>query len=132
MSDKVRVAAVQGEPVRLNFNGGPTPVYADGGSYARVFGPYSVLITEALDPTEEGNVYADINLADIDLAKNIVDPAGLFARADVTQPIFDDTSSTPVIRRSTTMAKAPGLSEPKFDVDIQWASTLETEWSAHV
>lgn len=112
-------------------DGGPTPVYTGGGGYARVYGPHSGLITEPLDPTEEGIVYADIDLADINLAKNTVDPAGHYARADVTRLIFDDTRRTPVIRRST-MPKAPARTEPSFEPDLQWDGATETEPSAHV
>jgi nitrilase len=112
-------------------DGGPTPVYTGGGGYARVYGPHSGLITEPLDPTEEGIVYADIDLADIDLAKNTVDPAGHYARADVTRLIFDDTPRTPVIRRST-MSKGSVQTEPALDADIQWGGASETESSAHV
>ncbi|WP_258803633.1 carbon-nitrogen hydrolase family protein [Pseudarthrobacter sp. NS4] len=112
-------------------DGGPTPVYTGGGGYARVYGPHSGLITEPLDPTQEGIVYADIDLADIDLAKNTVDPAGHYARADVTRLIFDDTPRTPVIRRST-MPKTPAQTEPASDADIQWDGASETDRPTHV
>jgi aliphatic nitrilase len=112
-------------------DGGPTPVYTGGGGYARVYGPHSGLITEPLDPTEEGIVYADIDLADIDLAKNTVDPAGHYARADVTRLIFDDTPRSPVIRRST-MPKPPAPAGPAFDADVQWDGASETDRPAHV
>ena len=112
-------------------DGGPTPVYTGGGGYARVYGPHSGLITEPLDPTEEGIVYADLDLADIDLAKNTVDPAGHYARADVTRLIFDDTPRTPVIRRST-MPKAPTQTQSSFEADLQWDEASEAEASAHV
>jgi aliphatic nitrilase len=105
-------------------DGGPTPVYTGGGGYARVYGPHSGLITEPLDPTEEGIVYADINLLDINLAKNTVDPAGHYARADVTRLVFDDTPRTPVIRRSTT-SKAAAQTETALDADIRWDGALE-------
>lgn len=78
--------------------GGPTPVYTGGGGYARIFGPHSGLISEPMDPTEEGLVYADLDLSQIDLAKNTVDPAGHYARADVTRLIFDDRPQRPVIK----------------------------------
>lgn len=111
-------------------DGGPTPVYTGGGGYARVYGPHSGLITEPLDPTQEGIVYADIELADIDLAKNTVDPAGHYARADVTRLIFDDTPRTPVIRRST-MPKTPAESE-SADADVRWDGASETDSATHV
>ncbi|QCU79564.1 carbon-nitrogen hydrolase family protein (plasmid) [Citricoccus sp. SGAir0253] len=78
-------------------DGGPTPVYTGGGGYARVYGPHSAMITQPLDPTEEGIVYADLDLSDIDLAKNTVDPAGHYARPDVTRLVFDDRPRKPVI-----------------------------------
>lgn len=78
-------------------DGGPAPVYTGGGGYARVYGPHSAMITEPLDPTEEGIVYADLDLSDIDLAKNTVDPAGHYARPDVTRLVFDNRPHKPVI-----------------------------------
>lgn len=79
-------------------DGGPTPVYTGGGGFARVYGPDSGLITQPLDPTREGLVFADIDLGAIDLAKNIVDPAGHYARADATRLVLDDRPRRPVIR----------------------------------
>ncbi len=70
-------------------DGGPTPVYTGGGGIARVFGPHSGVISEPLPPDQEGIVYADIDLADIALAKNTVDPVGHYARPDVTALLFD-------------------------------------------
>ncbi|MHA7306417.1 hypothetical protein ACX80E_14430 [Arthrobacter sp. TMN-49] len=105
-------------------DGGPTPVYTGGGGYARVYGPHSGLITEPLDPTQEGIVYADIDLSDIDLAKNTVDPAGHYARPDVTRLVFDDSPRTPVIRRST-MAKAAAETEASLDSEIRWDGAVD-------
>jgi aliphatic nitrilase len=48
------------------------------------------LLTEPLDPQEEGPVFADIDLSAIDAAKNFLDPAGHYARPDVTQLLFDN------------------------------------------
>jgi aliphatic nitrilase len=112
-------------------DGGPTPVYTGGGGYARVYGPHSAMITEPLDPTEEGIVYADLDLSDIDLAKNTVDPAGHYARADVTRLVFDDSARTPVIRRSTS-PKAPAETGPAVDADAQWDKGLEASEATHV
>lgn len=85
-------------------DGGPTPVYTGGGGFARVYGPHSAMITEPLDPTEEGIVYADLDLADIDLAKNTVDPAGHYSRPDVTRLIFDDSPQPPMTRPNAAPA----------------------------
>jgi aliphatic nitrilase len=88
----------EGARVFPDASGGPTPVYTGGGGYARVYGPDSGIITEALDPTQEGLVYADLDLSLIDLAKNIVDPAGHYSRPDVTRLIFDDRPRQAVLR----------------------------------
>ncbi|MGF9660794.1 carbon-nitrogen hydrolase family protein [Arthrobacter crystallopoietes] len=79
-------------------DGGPTRVYTGGGGYARVYGPDSALLTEPLDPATEGIVYADLDLAQIDLAKNILDPTGHYSRPDVTRLLLDDRARTPVVR----------------------------------
>lgn len=78
-------------------DGGPTMVWTGGGGFARVYGPMSQLLTEPLDPSEEGIVYADISLDDIAIAKNIVDPAGHYARPDVTRLVFNASSQHPVL-----------------------------------
>lgn len=83
-----------------NADGGPSPIYTGGGGYARVYGPHSGLLTEPLDPTKEGLVFADLDLSLIDLAKNTVDPAGHYARPDVTQLVFDDRPKKPVLKPS--------------------------------
>lgn len=70
-------------------NGGPTPVHTGGGGYARVYGPFSELRTEPLPDTQEGIVYADIDLADIGSAKNAIDPVGHYSRPDVTALLFN-------------------------------------------
>lgn len=72
------------------------PIYNGGGGYARVYGPDSSLLTEALPPDQEGIVLADIDLADIAYAKNAADPAGHYARPDVTQLLFDPSPKRPV------------------------------------
>lgn len=93
-----QIMSEEGARVFPDASGGPTPVYTGGGGYARVYGPDSGIITEALDPTQEGLVYADLDLSLIDLAKNIVDPAGHYSRPDVTRLIFDDRPRQAVLR----------------------------------
>ena len=71
-------------------SGGGCPIYTVGGGIARIFGPGTSLLTEPLDPQQEGLVFADIDLSAIDAAKNFLDPAGHYARPDVTQLLFDN------------------------------------------
>jgi aliphatic nitrilase len=70
--------------------GGGCPIYTGGGGIARIFGPDTSLLTEPLDPQQEGIVFADIDLSAIDAAKNFLDPAGHYARPDVTQLLLDN------------------------------------------
>lgn len=81
-------------------NGEPSPVYTGGGGYARVYGPDSSLLTEPLEPSQEGIVYADLDLDAIDAAKQTVDPAGHYARPDVTKLFFNDGPQDPVTYHS--------------------------------
>lgn len=97
-------------------DGGPTPVYTGGGGYARVYGPDSSLLTEPLDPTVEGIVYADIDLTLIDLSKNILDPAGHYARPDVTRLLFNDKHESAVLHPQLTEATAKFSTASPFPV----------------
>lgn len=92
----VQIMTDEGSLVFPTAEGDPTPVYSRHGGVAAVYGPDSARMTEPLDPDEEGIVYADIDLAAIDLAKNIVDPAGHYARPDVTRLVFDPRPRHPV------------------------------------
>lgn len=79
-------------------DGGPTPVYTGGGGYAAIYGPDGSRLSEPLPPTQEGVVFADIDLGAISLAKNVVDPVGHYARPDVTQLLLDDSAKLPTVR----------------------------------
>jgi predicted amidohydrolase len=54
-----------------------------GGGFARIFGPDGSDLTEALPEDGEGILYADIDLAQIVLAKQAADPVGHYSRPDV-------------------------------------------------
>ncbi|MDR6639519.1 carbon-nitrogen hydrolase family protein [Paenarthrobacter nitroguajacolicus] len=91
-----QIMSDEGAKTFPDANGGPTPVYTGGGGFARVYGPDSKLLTEELPPTEEGIVYADIDLSTIDLAKNTLDPVGHYARPDVLRLVFNSSPGRPV------------------------------------
>jgi aliphatic nitrilase len=68
-----------------------------GGGYARVFGPDGSLLHEPLAPDAEGLVYADLDLGMISLAKAAADPAGHYARPDVTRLLLNKTPGDRVV-----------------------------------
>ncbi len=69
----------------------------EGGGFARIFAPDGSLMHEPLPETEEGIVYADIDLGMISLAKSVADPSGHYARPDVTQLLLNKTPGDRVI-----------------------------------
>jgi len=66
-----------------------------GGGATTIFGPDGSTLAAAA-PDEETILYADIDLAMIALAKAAADPAGHYARADVTRLLLDRRPRRPV------------------------------------
>jgi len=60
-----------------------------GGGFAKVYAPDGQSIGTPLAETEEGLVLADIDLDLIPLAKAVADPAGHYARPDVTRLLLN-------------------------------------------
>ena len=81
-----------------------------GGGFARIYGPDGQLLHEPLDEHAEGLVYADIDLGAISLAKAAADPAGHYARPDVTRLLLNKTPGDRVVAFS-----APGV---EIDGDV--------------
>src|SRR5260370_39809774 len=69
----------------------------EGVGLARIFAPDGSLMHRPLPETEEGIVYADIDLGMISLAKSVADPAGHYARPDVTRLLLDKTPGDRII-----------------------------------
>lgn len=70
-----------------------------GGGFARIYGPDGAMLGKTLGEDEEGLVIADIDLGDISLAKSVADPAGHYARPDVTQLLLNQAPGERVIVR---------------------------------
>ena len=68
-----------------------------GGGFARIYGPDGTLLGEPLPETEEGLVIADIDLGTISLSKAAADPAGHYARPDVTRLLLNKTPGDRVV-----------------------------------
>lgn len=68
-----------------------------GGGYARIFAPDGQDIGTNLPHTEEGLVTAEIDLGMIAFAKAAADPAGHYARRDVTRLLLNRKRQRPVM-----------------------------------
>jgi aliphatic nitrilase len=60
-----------------------------GGGFATIYGPDGAPIGDRLPPDQEGLIYADVDLGMISVAKAAADPAGHYARPDVTRLLFN-------------------------------------------
>lgn len=69
----------------------------EGGGFARIYGPDGSPLGTPLGEKEEGLVIADIDLGTISLAKTAADPAGHYARPDVTRLLLNQTPGDRVV-----------------------------------
>jgi aliphatic nitrilase len=83
-----------------------------------IFGPDGRPLADALPPDEEGLVLAEIDLGQIAFAKAAGDPAGHYARPDVTRLLLNTDPAPPVQRMPEAFAEVasepaePAVSEP--------------------
>jgi aliphatic nitrilase len=80
---------------------------AAGGGHAMIFAPDGRELAEALSPDAEGLVTATIELDEIVMAKAAADPAGHYARPDVTRLWFDRSRRRPVITTEELTTPVP-------------------------
>jgi len=104
-------ATVSKEMVALLCGDDPTKqqLLLEGGGFAAIYAPDGQLMHEPLPEGQEGIVYADLDLGMISLAKAAADPAGHYARPDVTRLLFDRTPGDRVVmhqRQATEVARA--------------------------
>jgi len=85
----------------------------EGGGAAMIYGPDGRPLSERLPETEEGLVYADIDLGMIALAKAVADPVGHYSRPDVLQLVFDPNPKSRVIK----MKHAPAALKTQPDTE---------------
>lgn len=100
-----------------------------GGGFAQIFGPDGRALAEPLDPHAEGILYADIDLAQIALAKQAADPVGHYSRPDVLSLQFNpqglsvfrrvkDVSLQAPIERKSPALESPGA-RPALAMDVE-------------
>ena len=83
----------------------------EGGGFAQIYAPDGQLMHAPLPEGEEGLVYADIDLGMIALAKAAADPAGHYARPDVTRLLLDKTPGDRVVSKRRADADVSRRSE---------------------
>ena len=77
-----------------------------GGGFTAIYAPDGQLMHAPLPEDQEGIVYADLDLGMISLAKAAADPAGHYARPDVTRLLLDKTPGDRVVIRQRAPADA--------------------------
>lgn len=88
VSDEMLERLAPGEEQRLLLQA--------GGGYTTVFGPDGSTVAGPLGPEEEAILYADLDLGAIAIAKMAADPAGHYARPDVTRLVLDRRPQRPL------------------------------------
>lgn len=68
-----------------------------GGGFTRIYAPDGSPMAEPIPEDQEGILYADIDLGMIALAKAAADPAGHYARPDVTRLLLNKTPGDRVV-----------------------------------
>jgi len=85
----------------------------EGGGFARIYAPDGRLMHEPLAEGQEGLVFADLDLGMISLAKAAADPAGHYARPDVTRLLLNKTPGDRVVVRATPTSELGVDDEPR-------------------
>ena len=89
------------------------PLLLAGGGFSAIYAPDGQLMHEPLPEAEEGIVYADLDLGMISLAKAAADPAGHYARPDVTRLLLNKTPGDRVVVRATPTSELGPDDEPR-------------------
>ena len=91
----------------------------EGGGFTAIYAPDGQLMNEPLPEGQEGIVYADLDLGMISLAKAAADPAGHYARPDVTRLLLDRTPGDRVVglQRAEQEVTGGDSAEPSQRVD---------------
>ena len=94
----------------------------EGGGFTGIYAPDGQLISTPLPEGTEGIVYAELDLGMISLAKAAADPAGHYARPDVTRLLLNKTPGDRVVSRAPAdemEAVSPQREDPLAEVPVQ-------------
>ncbi|EIJ45500.1 aliphatic nitrilase [Herbaspirillum sp. GW103] len=67
-----------------------------GGGHSVIYGPDGSSLTPKIPEAEEGLLFAELDLGVISIAKSAADPAGHYARPDVTRLLLNSKRHRPV------------------------------------
>jgi nitrilase len=96
-----------------------------------IYGPDGSPLAKPLPPDQEGLLYADIDLGMISVAKAAADPAGHYARPDVTRLLFNNRPANRVEKLTLPVdqeAEADGA--PKAPAASPKVAALQTPQAA--
>ncbi|KAJ8083439.1 hypothetical protein PM082_009313 [Marasmius tenuissimus] len=89
----------------------------EGGGFAAIYAPDGRDLVKPLASTEEGILYADIDLDEISTSKLVIDPAGHYSRPDLLS-LNVNTTVNPLVRQHgkkeqeyELLARIPQLTE---------------------
>jgi aliphatic nitrilase len=86
-----------------------------GGGFARIYGPDGRSLAEPLPEDAEGIIYADLDLAEIAIAKAAADPVGHYSRPDVTRLLLNQEVRRPVERTTPRTGNFDELLTPEHE-----------------
>ncbi len=89
-----------------------------GGGYAQIYAPDGRPLCEPLAHTEEGLLFADIDLGTIAIAKSFADPVGHYSRPDVTRLLLNREPQPTVEDFDVTLADGSDVADDDLDDDV--------------
>ncbi len=100
-------ATVSAEMIQMLCGDDPAKnqLLLQGGGFTTIYAPDGQLMHEPLPEGTEGIVYADVDLGMISLAKAAADPAGHYARPDVTRLLLNKAPAARVVTREAQVAE---------------------------
>jgi aliphatic nitrilase len=103
-------AVVSDEMIAILSDGSAGPSLSQGGGHSMIFGPDGKPLCTAIPPSDEGILIAEIDIGEIAMAKAAADPAGHYARADVTRLLINRSPRRPV------ESFGKGVTEPRWEL----------------